>query len=159
ATQSDRPGTDSAMTSLGSFDSDSATEFSLPHTDEGDAPTAFHAPAAGGPDGPTGFSPSPIDAGAGAETRGPVTSVSGSPADSGAPRGPLAIGQSFGPRYHIIRELGVGGMGAVYHAWDEELGMSVALKVIRPEATADHTAARELERRFKQELVLARQVT
>ncbi|HKE82822.1 MAG TPA: protein kinase [Vicinamibacterales bacterium] len=73
--------------------------------------------------------------------------------------GPLEVGQAFGHRYHIIRVLGIGGMGAVYHAWDAELGMAVALKVIRPESTADPAAAREMERRFKQELVLARQVT
>jgi len=73
--------------------------------------------------------------------------------------GPLQVGQAFGSRYHIIRVLGVGGMGAVYHAWDAELGMSVALKVIRPETSIDPAAAQEMERRFKQELVLARQVT
>ena len=37
--------------------------------------------------------------------------------------------------------------------------MVVALKVIRPEAAADPEAAQALERRFKQELLLARQVT
>jgi tetratricopeptide (TPR) repeat protein len=73
--------------------------------------------------------------------------------------GPLAIGQAFGPRYHIIRLLGLGGMGAVYQAWDAELDVVVALKVILPEATGDPEEARALERRFKQELVLARQVT
>ena len=81
---------------------------------------------------------------------------------SAAPRsatGPLRVGQAFGPRYHIIRVLGVGGMGAVYHAWDAELGMAVALKVIRPETSTDPATAQEMERRFKQELVLARQVT
>src|SRR5712692_3862959 len=51
--------------------------------------------------------------------------------------GPLGVGQSFGPRYHIIRLLGAGGMGAVYQAWDDELGVAVAIKVIRPEITAD----------------------
>jgi eukaryotic-like serine/threonine-protein kinase len=72
--------------------------------------------------------------------------------------GPLQSG-SFGPRYHIIKMLGAGGMGAVYHAWDEELGVAVALKVIRPEHLADPMAAADLERRFKRELVLARQIT
>jgi tetratricopeptide (TPR) repeat protein len=71
----------------------------------------------------------------------------------------LAIGQQFGPRYRIISLLGMGGMGAVYQAWDGELDVVVALKVIRPEATSDPGAARAIERRFKQELLLARKVT
>ena len=73
--------------------------------------------------------------------------------------GPLSPGQDFGSRYHIIRLLGIGGMGAVYQAWDAELGVAVAIKVIRPEAMSDPTAASEIERRFKRELLLARQVT
>ena len=73
--------------------------------------------------------------------------------------GPLEPGQNFGARYHIIRLLGIGGMGAVYQAWDAELGVTVAIKVIRPEALEDPGAAAEIERRFKRELLLARQVT
>src|ERR1044072_7838267 len=73
--------------------------------------------------------------------------------------GPLSAGQAFGPRYHIIRALGAGGMGVVYQAWDDELGVAVALKVIRPEVLLDPGSAGEVERRFKRELVLARQVT
>src|SRR5690242_12262890 len=73
--------------------------------------------------------------------------------------GPLSPGQAFGVRYHIIRLLGAGGMGAVYHAWDAELGVAVAIKVIRPEIMADAVAAAEVGRRFKRELLLARQVT
>jgi eukaryotic-like serine/threonine-protein kinase len=73
--------------------------------------------------------------------------------------GPLTPGQAFGPRYHIISLIGLGGMGAVYQAWDSELDVVVALKVIRPEVAADPEAARSLERRFKRELLLARQVT
>jgi len=68
----------------------------------------------------------------------------------------MRVGDRFGPRYHILKLLGVGGMGAVYQAWDHELGIGVALKVIRPDKAArggDH------ERRFKRELLLARQVT
>lgn len=71
----------------------------------------------------------------------------------------LEVGQPFGSRYQILKVLGEGGMGAVYQAWDEELSVSVALKVIRPEVLQDPVQARELERRFKRELLLARQVT
>src|SRR5215831_9457764 len=71
--------------------------------------------------------------------------------------GPLKPGAEFGSRYHIIRILGVGGMGAVYQAWDAELGVAVAIKVIRPEIMGDPHAAAEVERRFKRELLLARQ--
>ena len=80
--------------------------------------------------------------------------------DDDSVEGPLLVGQRFGTRYQINRVLGVGGMGAVYEAWDAELGVSVAVKVIRPElAAADPEAAGEVERRFKRELLLARQVT
>jgi len=72
---------------------------------------------------------------------------------------PLAVGQNFGTRYHIIRLLGIGGMGAVYQAWDQVLEVAVAVKVIRPPATMDEDEAKALERRFKRELLLARQVT
>ena len=71
----------------------------------------------------------------------------------------LTPGAAFGERYRIERVLGVGGMGVVYQAWDQELGLSVALKVIRPEVMADPIVGAELEGRFKRELVLARQVT
>ncbi|HYT69421.1 MAG TPA: protein kinase [Vicinamibacterales bacterium] len=73
--------------------------------------------------------------------------------------GPLHAGQEIGSRYRVLRLLGLGGMGAVYEAWDEELGMSVALKVIRAELVADPAMARVLERRFKEELRIGRQVT
>jgi len=75
------------------------------------------------------------------------------------PSAALAPGQAFGTRYHIIRELGRGGMGIVYQAWDDELGVAVALKTIRPDTSGDPEAAHERELRFKRELVLARQVT
>ncbi len=69
------------------------------------------------------------------------------------------VGHPLGTRYRIQRLLGAGGMGAVYEAWDNELGVVVALKTVRPEIAADPESARVLERRFKQELLLARQVT
>jgi len=59
-------------------------------------------------------------------------------------------------RGRIMQERGIeGGMGAVYQAWDAELGVAVAIKVIRPEAMADQTIAADIERRFKRELLLA----
>ena len=73
--------------------------------------------------------------------------------------GPLAVGQRFGPRYRIVKLLGMGGMGAVYQAWDSDLDVLVALKVIRAEAGSDPEETRAIERRFKQELLLARIVT
>jgi serine/threonine protein kinase/tetratricopeptide (TPR) repeat protein len=78
---------------------------------------------------------------------------------SNTAQGPLLPGQNLGDRYHIVKLLGLGGMGAVYQAWDAELGVVVAVKVIRPSADADPHTAHALERRFKQELLLARQVT
>ena len=72
--------------------------------------------------------------------------------------GPLAVGEQFG-RYTIIRLLGIGGMGAVYQAWDEELEVVVAVKVIQTDGSIDAATVAEVERRFKRELLLARRVT
>lgn len=67
----------------------------------------------------------------------------------------LATGSVIGHRYEIIRILGQGGMGAVYQAYDRELERQVGLKVIR----SDMAANPEILKRFKQELILARQIT
>ncbi|MEN3339049.1 MAG: eukaryotic-like serine/threonine-protein kinase [Acidobacteriota bacterium] len=68
-------------------------------------------------------------------------------------------GTVFAGRYRIERQLGAGGMGAVFQAVDLELGLSIAVKVVRADVTPDAQSAREFERRFKQELLLARQVS
>ena len=67
----------------------------------------------------------------------------------------LAVGTLLGSRYRILELAGAGGMGMVYRARDEQLDVMVAIKVLRPDLAGD---GRWLER-FKQELVLARQVT
>ena len=69
------------------------------------------------------------------------------------------VGKQLGQRYHITKLLGAGGMGAVYQALDNELGVAVAIKTVRKELAADPETARLLDRRFKQELLLARKVT
>jgi serine/threonine protein kinase/tetratricopeptide (TPR) repeat protein len=75
--------------------------------------------------------------------------------DAPSPGSPVEEGVLLGERYEILKRLGEGGMGAVYKARDHELDRLVALKVIRPEL-AGHP---DILRRFKQELILARQVT
>ena len=67
----------------------------------------------------------------------------------------LEKGTVLAGRYEILQLLGRGGMGAVYKARDFELERFVALKLIRPELARNP----EILKRFKQELILARQVT
>src|SRR5580698_6881819 len=67
----------------------------------------------------------------------------------------LAPGHLLAQRYEVLSLLGEGGMGAVYKARDVELGRVVALKVIRPDLARN----RAILDRFKQELILATQVT
>ncbi len=73
--------------------------------------------------------------------------------DSGQPV--LMLGYVLAQRYEVLSLLGEGGMGAVYKARDIELGRMVALKVIRRELSGN----RAILDRFKQELILATQVT
>ncbi len=67
----------------------------------------------------------------------------------------LVPGQIFDRRYRIIEEIGRGGMGRVFKAEDIELGITVALKIIRPRLSSD---PRFIDR-FKKEMLLARAIS
>src|SRR5438445_4384912 len=108
---------------------DSPTMVDLPGDTGGDAPTMIDAPA----------KPAP-------RTRAGTT-------HAGQPM--LEPGAVLAQRYEILEILGEGGMGAVYKAMDPELGRPVALKVIRPDLAGNQA----ILDRFKQELLLAREVT
>ncbi len=69
----------------------------------------------------------------------------------------LRTGQVLQNRYRIVAELGQGGMGAVYRAWDTRLDISVALKEMVPQPGLDADTLAGLRRQFQQEAqILAR---
>lgn len=90
----------------------------------------------------------------------PAQLPAGAPQDMGtAPTaayfGQIQPGQTLAGRYKIERELGRGGMGAVFLARDTQLGELVALKVISPHLSGDPASAE----RFRREASAARKVT
>ncbi len=67
----------------------------------------------------------------------------------------LAAGDVIAARYEILESIGQGGMGSVYKALDRELDRTIALKTIRPDLASNAS----ILRRFKQEILLARQIS
>jgi serine/threonine protein kinase/predicted Zn-dependent protease len=67
----------------------------------------------------------------------------------------LTAGTTFARRYQIIEDLGKGGMGRVYKAFDTEVREKLALKLLNPDIGTDE---RTIER-FRNELKLARQIS
>jgi len=67
----------------------------------------------------------------------------------------LPIGSTFARRYHVIEELGKGGMGKVYKVEDNEIKENVALKLLNPEVASDEKTIE----RFRNELKFARKIT
>ncbi len=117
-----------------------------PGSDPSDSPTMVDRPADFGPDSPTmvGGTTWPVTPTPTARVQRPQ----GNPSM-------LQPGAVLGQRYEVLQILGEGGMGAVYKARDIELNRMVALKVIRPELAGSQA----IIDRFKQELLLATQVT
>jgi serine/threonine protein kinase/Tfp pilus assembly protein PilF len=67
----------------------------------------------------------------------------------------LARGAAFAGRYEIIEELGHGGMGKVYRVEDKKIKAEIALKLIRPEISAD----KKTIERFSNELKITRMIS
>jgi serine/threonine-protein kinase len=67
----------------------------------------------------------------------------------------LGPGSVLAGRYEIRQQLGAGGMGVVYRAFDRQLKEPVAIKTLKPELLGDAT----LLERFKQEIRLARRIS
>ena len=70
------------------------------------------------------------------------------------PTDELARGTLFAGRYEIIEELGAGGMGRVYRAFDKKIDEEVALKLLKPEIALDN----RIVERFRNELKIARKI-
>ncbi|MCI0704487.1 MAG: protein kinase [Planctomycetia bacterium] len=104
--------------------------------------------------------PSPKTDGTATESQGPpdqtvprAETVSGAPPSSGALAAPNFSPPQFAGelgtfgRYRVLKELGRGGMGAVYLGYDASLERKVALKVMLP----DHAANPDARERFLRE--------
>ncbi len=69
------------------------------------------------------------------------------------PKG-LERGTTFARRFEIIEEIGQGGMGTVYKAYDTKIQEVVALKLLKAEIASDP----EIIERFRNEMKIARKV-
>jgi eukaryotic-like serine/threonine-protein kinase len=69
---------------------------------------------------------------------------------------PVGPGRVLARRYAIAEQLGIGGSGVVYRAFDRELGEVIAVKTVRPDVLAVDATALE---RLKSEIRLARRIS
>jgi eukaryotic-like serine/threonine-protein kinase len=84
-----------------------------------------------------------------------LTNSSDAGETNGSARSAFAPGDVVAARYKIERLIGSGGTGEVYEALDTALGVSVALKALKPSVAG---SAVQLER-FRREIQTARKVT
>jgi serine/threonine protein kinase len=68
---------------------------------------------------------------------------------------PDLVGQSIG-RYHVVEELGTGGMATVYKVYDTRLERDAAIKIIRREVFSPEVMERMLKRFEREGKALAR---
>src|SRR5215472_16692549 len=127
--------------------SDSAPPSGVPSSS--DSPTLVDIPSQSASDSPT------MVEGISAVSAHPPSSARPPSSEFQPTQVVLQPGTLLAQRYEILQMLGEGGMGAVYKARDRDLNRLVALKVIRPEFAGNES----IIQRFKQELILARQVT
>jgi tetratricopeptide (TPR) repeat protein/tRNA A-37 threonylcarbamoyl transferase component Bud32 len=66
----------------------------------------------------------------------------------------LIRGTTFAGRYEIIEQLGKGGMGQVYRVEDKKIKAEIALKLIKPEVSAE----KQTIERFSNELKMTRMI-
>ena len=91
----------------------------------------------------------------GRELPGSGETVASATATFQTPSKGLERGATFARRFEIIEEIGKGGMGTVYKAYDSKIREVVALKLLKPEIASDL----EVIERFRNEIKLARQVS
>jgi formylglycine-generating enzyme required for sulfatase activity/serine/threonine protein kinase len=65
-----------------------------------------------------------------------------------------ATGRILAGRYRLISELGVGGMGVTYRAWDDDDAVPVVVKMPKREAQSDEEALRRFAREIDAMLAL-----
>jgi serine/threonine-protein kinase len=106
---------------------------------------------------PRAMVPARADASAPAAVPAAVT-LGDHAADAASTSTPLPIGPGrvLARRYAIAEQLGIGGSGVVYRAFDRELGEVVAVKLVRPDVLAVDSTALE---RLKSEIRLARRIS
>ena len=105
------------------------------------------------PDSPeSGTCPQNSKLGAGAKGTDPKISVTRTLETT--PEG-LGKGEIFAGRFELIEELGAGGMGTVYRAFDKKIDEEVALKLLHSDIALDERTVD----RFRNEIKLARRIT
>ena len=67
----------------------------------------------------------------------------------------MSRGTTFARRFEIIEEIGKGGMGTVFKAFDTKITEEVALKILKPEIASDPAVVE----RFRNEIKFARQIS